>query len=132
MNALFIGTALLYWCPILNPVPQLPRITPLFGMLYMFISTQPMMALGALIVFSGSPLYTLYDGAPLLWGFTRLGDQQMAGLIMWLIMDIPLIATITILFFRWMAHQERMQQRIEAEQDEELIWQVPLRMGSPE
>jgi cytochrome c oxidase assembly factor CtaG len=53
MNLMFIGTAILYWCPILNPVPQLPRITPVFGMLYMFISTQPMMALGALIVFSG-------------------------------------------------------------------------------
>ncbi|HEY7341425.1 MAG TPA: cytochrome c oxidase assembly protein [Ktedonobacterales bacterium] len=127
MNLMFIGTAILYWCPILNPVPQLPRITPVFGMLYMFISTQPMMALGALIVFSGQPLYSIYAGAPSLWGFTPLGDQQLAGLIMWLIMDIPLIVTITILFFRWMASQERAQREIEAlaHPEDELIWQTP-------
>jgi cytochrome c oxidase assembly factor CtaG len=125
MNLMFIGTALLYWCPILNPVPQLPRITPVFGMLYMFISTQPMMALGALIVFSGQPLYSIYAGAPLLWGFTRIGDQQLAGLIMWLIMDIPLIVAITILFFRWMASQERAQRLAETQHDDELIWQTP-------
>ncbi|MGE5335436.1 MAG: cytochrome c oxidase assembly protein [Nitrososphaerota archaeon] len=124
MNLMFIGTALLYWCPILNPVPQLPRITPVFGMLYMFISTQPMMALGALIVFSGRPLYSIYANAPSLWGFSPLSDQQFGGLIMWLIMDIPLIVTITILFFRWMASQERAQREAEAQGDDELIWQA--------
>jgi hypothetical protein len=41
-------------------------------------------------------------------------------------MDIPLIVTITILFFRWMASQERAQREAEARQDdEELIWQTP-------
>jgi cytochrome c oxidase assembly factor CtaG len=127
MNLMFIGTAILYWCPILNPVPSLPRITPVFGMLYLFISTQPMMALGALIVFSNQPLYSSYAGAPRIWGFTPLGDQQLAGLIMWLIMDIPLIVTITILFFRWMASQERAQRESEARQDDELIWQASPR-----
>lgn len=130
MNLMFVGTALLYWCPILNPVPSLPRITPVFGMLYMFISTQPMMALGALIVFSSQPLYSIYAGAPSLWGFTRIGDQQLAGLIMWLIMDIPLIVTITILFFRWMAGQERAQRQTESRQDDELIWQAPAQVSS--
>jgi cytochrome c oxidase assembly factor CtaG len=125
MNLMFIGTAILYWCPILNPVPALPRITPVFGMLYMFISTQPMMALGALIVFSGRPLYSIYANAPSILGSTPLGDQQLAGLIMWLIMDIPLIVTITILFFRWMASQERAQRQAEARQDDEVIWQAP-------
>lgn len=125
MDATFLGTAILYWCPILSPVPQLPRISPVFGMLYMFISTQPMMALGALLVFAGGPLYHLYDGAPALWGLSRLGDQQLAGLIMWLIMDIPLLLTITILFFRWLNEQERQQRASEAlaYEEEDLIWQ---------
>ena len=125
MNLFFVGTAILYWCPILNPVPSLPRITPVFGMLYMFISTQPMMALGALIVFAGQPLYSVYATAPRVWGFSPLFDQQLGGLIMWLIMDIPLIVTITILFFRWMASQERKQRASEAEQygDDDIIWQ---------
>lgn len=122
MDATFIATALLYWLPILSPVPEVPRISPVFGMFYMFISTQPMMALGALIVFSSQPLYALYAQAPLLLGFTRLGDQQMAGLIMWLIMDIPLLLTISLLFFRWMNAQERAEREAAGEIDE-LAWE---------
>jgi cytochrome c oxidase assembly factor CtaG len=84
-----------------------------------------MMALGALIVFAGQPLYSVYANAPRVWGFSPLFDQQLGGLIMWLIMDIPLIVTITILFFRWMASQERKQRASEAEQygDDDIIWQ---------
>jgi putative membrane protein len=124
MNALFIVTAILYWCPILNPAPELPRLTPLAGMVYMFISTQPMMALGAIITFSSQPLYTIYQHAPLLGGFTRLGDQQLAGLIMWLLMDIPLLITLSILFFRWMGEQERKELAAVGQlpEEEELFW----------
>lgn len=122
MNMTFLLTATLYWCPILSPTPRLPRISPVFGMLYMFISTQPMMALGALIVLANRPIFPTYQNAPLLWGFTRLGDQQFGGLIMWLIMDIPLLLTITILFFSWVNGIERRQRLAEAAQEEDLIW----------
>jgi cytochrome c oxidase assembly factor CtaG len=121
MNTTFILTATLYWCPILNPAPELPRLAPLPGMLYMFISTQPMMALGAIITFSAKPLFTIYQHAPLLGGFTRLGDQQLAGLTMWLLMDIPLLLTISVLFFRWMQEQER-KERERAALADELFW----------
>lgn len=125
MAAMFIGTALLYWWPILSPVPEVPRISPLFGMLYMFMSTQPMMALGALEVFSSQALYQTYQHAPLLWDFaSRLSDQQFAGLIMWLPMDIPLLVTLSILFFRWINEQDRKEREAAGELDDpELMWQ---------
>jgi cytochrome c oxidase assembly factor CtaG len=131
MDLLFILTALLYWAPILNPVPQLRRIAPLFGILYLFMSTQPMMALGALVTFAAHPLYSVYASAPRLLGvLTPMTDQQLAGLIMWLVMDIPLLIGISILFFRWMRQQEREQERQERMErtltpDEEVIWQPP-------
>jgi cytochrome c oxidase assembly factor CtaG len=112
MNLLFIGTSLLYWAPILSPANEVAkRISPLFGMLYMFISTQPMMALGAILTFSSQPLFHIYDNAPLIWGFTRLGDQQLAGLTMWLLMDIPLIIVLSVLFFRWVSALDRAERR---------------------
>ena len=120
MDALFIITALLYWCPILNPVPQLRRISPLFGMLYLFMSTQPMMALGAMMVLASHPIYSLYATAPRISGLTPLADQQLGGLIMWLIMDIPLLIGISILFFRWVRTHERDTGQLTPE--EELIW----------
>ncbi|MFI5272250.1 MAG: cytochrome c oxidase assembly protein [Ktedonobacterales bacterium] len=119
MVALFFATAILYWTPILSPIPELvPRLSFGAGMLYMFISTQPMMALGALLTFAPQPLYSRYAGAPLLWGFTRLGDQQFAGLIMWLPMDIPLLIALSVLFFRWMNHQELTERAAAGEFDE--------------
>src|SRR5579862_458943 len=120
MNLFFIGTALLYWAPILSPANEIARrISPLFGMLYMFISTQPMMALGAILTFASQPLYHTYDSAPLIWGFTRLGDQQLAGLTMWLLMDIPLIVVLSVLFFRWIQAMDRAERRAAGEFVEE-------------
>jgi cytochrome c oxidase assembly factor CtaG len=123
MDGMFFVTAIIYWCPILNPAPQLSRITPLFGMLYLFMSTQPMMALGALLVLSPAPLYHLYATAPRIFGgfgATALEDQQLGGLIMWLIMDIPLFAGITILFFQWMSKHERDAGQLTPE--EQILW----------
>jgi cytochrome c oxidase assembly factor CtaG len=118
MDAMFIGTAIIYWWPILSPVRAVPRISPLFGMLYMFMSAMPMMVIGALLTFAPDPLYTRYATAPLLWGFTRLGDQQFAGLTMWLPMDIPLLLTISILFFRWVNQQDLAERAAAGEFDE--------------
>lgn len=134
MNLLFIGTAVFYWAPLLSPSHEVAaRITPLFGMLYLFVSTQPMMALGALLTFSAQPLYHVYDGAPLLWGFTRLGDQQLAGLTMWLLMDIPLLGGLCVLFFRWVDQMDRAERRAVGENvdavapelapEQDLIWE---------
>ncbi|MET4682698.1 cytochrome c oxidase assembly protein [Brevundimonas faecalis] len=39
--------------------------------------------LGALIVFSGEPLYAPHFASTMAWGVTPLEDQQAAGLIMW-------------------------------------------------
>ncbi|PWT76846.1 MAG: hypothetical protein C5B60_03660 [Chloroflexi bacterium] len=118
MDAMFIITAIIYWWPILSPVQAVPRISPLFGMLYMFMSIMPMMVIGALLTFAPDVLFTRYVGAPSLWGFTRLGDQQFAGLTMWLPMDIPLFITISILFFRWVNQQDLAERAAAGEFDE--------------
>lgn len=130
MDAMFIGTAIIYWWPILSPVRAVPRISPLFGMLYMFMSAMPMMVIGALLTFAPDPLYTRYATAPLVWGFTRLGDQQFAGLTMWLPMDIPLFITISILFFRWVNEQDLAERAAAGEFDEVLDPSPPARVES--
>ncbi|MGO8951152.1 MAG: cytochrome c oxidase assembly protein [Ktedonobacterales bacterium] len=125
MDAMFVGTAIIYWWPILSPVKEVPRISPLFGILYMWMSIMPMMVIGALLTFASGVLYTRYDSAPLLWGFTRIGDQQLAGLTMWLPMDIPLFITISILFFSWMNQQE-MTERAAAGEFDEVMEPAPI------
>ncbi len=115
----FIALGVLFWWPVLSPVPDLlPRISRGFGVLYLFLACQPMVALGALLTFSATPLYQPYVTAPRIWGSTPLGDQQLGGLIMWLPSNIPYVIGLSVLFFRWVGEQDRAERLAAGESDE--------------
>jgi putative membrane protein len=114
----FVGTAVLFWWAVLSPVRAVPRIAPGFGVLYLFIACQPMVALGALLTFASVPLYQPYVDAPRLWGSTPLGDQQLGGLIMWLPSTAPYLIGASILFFRWVGIQDHAERTAAGEFDE--------------
>jgi putative membrane protein len=50
--------------------------------------------LGALLVFAPSPLYAPHFATALGFGLTPLEDQQLAGLIMWVPANLPLLALV--------------------------------------
>lgn len=50
--------------------------------------------LGALLVFAPSPLYLPHLGSTLNFGLSPLEDQQLAGLIMWVPANLPLLALV--------------------------------------
>ena len=47
--------------------------------------------LGALIVFAPRPLYVVHFASTAAWGLTPLADQQLAGLLMWVLAMIPYV-----------------------------------------
>lgn len=105
----FIIFALIYWWPIFSPMSeQLPRLSIGGQILYMFFGGMPMVALGAGLTFA-PPLYAPYIHAPRLWGLSPATDQQLGGLIMWIPGNIIVIVIVSILFIRWMQHQEAKQ-----------------------
>ena len=113
----FIVFGVLFWWPILSPVRQIPRISRGFGVLYLFMACQPMVALGALLTFAAQPLYQPYVVAPRIWGSTPLGDQQLGGLIMWLPTNIPYVIGLSALFFAWVAEHDRAEREAAGEFD---------------
>ncbi|WP_247869207.1 cytochrome c oxidase assembly protein [Ahrensia sp. 13_GOM-1096m] len=50
--------------------------------------------LGALLVFAPQPLYLPHMATTLAFGFSPLDDQQLAGLIMWVPANLPLLAAV--------------------------------------
>ncbi|MEO7000362.1 MAG: cytochrome c oxidase assembly protein [Ktedonobacterales bacterium] len=105
----FIALGVLFWWPVLAPLKEL-RISRGFAVLYLFMGCQPMVALGALLTFAAQPLYQPYVTAPVIWGSTPLGDQQLGGLIMWLPTNIPYVIALSAAFFQWVGdldHRER-------------------------
>lgn len=79
----FLGTALLFWFPVIQPWPSRP-IWPRWAMIpYLLVADLQNTALGGFFSFYDRVIYPTYAVAPRLWSLTPLADQQAAGAIMW-------------------------------------------------
>src|SRR5439155_14399529 len=80
---------------------ELPHAAPLS------LPARPAMSLvGALITLSEEVLYPFYTRAPRVWELTPLADQQLGGLLMWVVGTLVLWAAATVVWFRWAAREE--------------------------
>ena len=80
-----------------------------YGMavLYVFLTAVHSGGLGALLTFAPQPWFAAYArrGAP--WGVDSLGDQQLAGLLMWIPAGSIFIVLGLALFAAWLGETER-------------------------
>ncbi len=81
-HVFFLGTALLFWWPVLHPAGR-RRLGYGGALLYVFGMFLLGGGLGALLTFASTVLYA-YGPATRAWGLSPLEDQQLAGLIMWI------------------------------------------------
>jgi putative membrane protein len=105
-HLVFIATAVIMWWPVLSPAPELPRASYATQLLYLFALGLPMALAGALITLAGSVLYPFYESAPRVWGLTPAADQQLGGLLMWVVGTIYLWVAASVVWFRWSAREE--------------------------
>ena len=91
MNLSFLGTGLLFWSVILEPVGR-RRLDYASCALYVFSAALVTALPGALVTFARQPLYLTDLHGPIPFGLSALADQQLAGLIMWIPMDLILFA----------------------------------------
>ncbi len=100
-HLMFMVTATLMWWPVMSPSPEIPRLSPGLGMLYLFLVGIPMQLVAALITLADGVLYPWYSVAPRMWGLSPLDDQQLGGLLMWVPGNLWMFLAIGVLFFRW-------------------------------
>ncbi|CAN5850567.1 cytochrome c oxidase assembly protein [soil metagenome] len=106
-HATMLGSALVFWAPVIQP----RRTNPGLGVLLLFISMIASGILSALLVFSPTPWYAHDD--TLAWGLTRLADQQAAGAIMWVLGGTIYVVSGAIAVMRWLRLDETTAQRME-------------------
>ena len=106
-HVVFLTTAVIMWWPVLSPVPELPRIPHLLQMLYLFLLGIPMSVTGALITLSDSVLYPFYAAAPRVGRLSALYDQQIGGLLMWVLGGLMLWIVMTVIWFRYSIWDQR-------------------------
>jgi cytochrome c oxidase assembly factor CtaG len=94
------GVAL--WWPVLAPGPEVGRMGRPMKMAYLFAATLVPIIPSAFLTFAEYPLYATYELAPRIFEkLTAQQDQQVAGLIMKLVGDLPIWFAFGVLFFRW-------------------------------
>lgn len=97
---------LVFWWPVVAPVPERPRFPAALKMGYLFLATVINTLPYAFLTFGDLPFYGLYELAPPVSGITTRQDQQIAGLLMKMGGGLILWSAITILFFRWFQREE--------------------------
>ncbi|MEV4754231.1 cytochrome c oxidase assembly protein [Micromonospora sp. NPDC049559] len=102
-HASFVGTALLLWSLVWGARRQ--RLPGPVAVLLLFATMLAASALGAALTLASAPIYpgdvlARYGGDP-------LADQQRAGLVMWIPMDVVVLAAAVALFLRWLSRLDR-------------------------
>lgn len=107
LHVVLFVSSLIVWLPVVSPLPEIPRLTPVLRMLYLFTWSIVPTVPASFLTFGSEPLYKFYERFPHLFGLSTLADQQLAGLIMKIAAGLLLWMIIAVVFFRWAAEEDR-------------------------
>jgi putative membrane protein len=101
-----VGGLFLWW-PVMGPTPAVVRLSRPLKLGYLFLSTLVPIIPSAFLTFADYPLYATYELAPRVWPIlTAQQDQQVAGLLMKIVGDLPIWFGFGVIFFRWAKQDE--------------------------
>jgi putative membrane protein len=101
MHLVLMVVGVIFWWPLLSPLPEMPRLSYPAQMLYLFLVLIPMAAVAAPISFATSVIYPWYLEGPHPFGVSPLADQMAGGLLMWVGAGFYVICVATLIFHRW-------------------------------
>lgn len=90
-HGMFLGTALLFWWVIIDPVPRHHKVRPDYAIAMLFVAGAVGDLLSLYILFSPEVLYSYYLVSETIWGLSQHADQRIGGLVM--------LLTGTIVYF---------------------------------
>jgi putative membrane protein len=113
-QAMFFGTGLLFWWPVIQPWPSV-TIGPRWSLLlYLFLATLPCDILSGFLAFSDRVAYPVYFSTSRLFGFSVLEDQQCAAAVMWTCVTLVYLVPTAIISSKLLApgasHEHDLQQ----------------------
>lgn len=109
LDLMWLLAGLLFWMPVISPMPELRPSSYGTRMVYLFLAGQviPMIP-GGFLTFSEFPLYQTYELAPRIGGFSAGHDQALAGALM-KVGGVPVVwGTMFALMIRWARSEGHM------------------------
>ena len=105
MQVSLLGSAVWFWAAI-------RRASAPAAVAALLIAMVAMGLLGALLTFTGQPVYAPHFLTTAAWGLSPLGDQQAAGLIMWAPAAAVYLAAALLVLGRWIGPDVRAGARV--------------------
>lgn len=113
-HLIYIGSAMLFWWPVVGADPSPHRMTWPGRILYLALGMPLSSFLGLVIFSTPTILYDHYATLERDWGWTPLEDQQWAGGIMWAGGDLVFVIALITAVAAWMRHEEGANRREDA------------------
>ena len=104
-HAGFLAVSVLFWAVVLDTAKTRAPAGRIFLVFAVALQSS---ALGAIIAFAGSPLYSPEVLGTPVWGLTPLEDQQLAGALMWVLPGILYLVMMIGLLFVWFKSMEAL------------------------
>jgi len=107
-HAMLLGTALLFWWPVIRPAPRLrPPSHPGLLIAYLVAATGQNTALGMALTVPDRPFYPHYVRAAATLGISAVDDQAFGGGLMWSMGHMYLLPILVILYV--LAHESERE-----------------------
>ncbi len=106
-HALYLGSGLLFWWPIVGLDPAPHRMGHPGRILDLFMQMPQTSFLSMAILFAGQPLYPHYATLNSPYGIDALADQQLAAGIMWFVGDVIFMVALLVVLAGWIRSEER-------------------------
>lgn len=97
----WLVAGVLFWWPLVVPVPHRPLFAVPFRMLYLFLGTLAHTGIAIVMLVRDHPMYGVYELAPRVINLSAMDDLQVAGGIMELGGAAVIFGVLTVMFFRW-------------------------------
>jgi cytochrome c oxidase assembly factor CtaG len=113
-HASFLTAGVLFWAPVLEPLPAPAWFGSGAKLLYIVVARFTSMILANVLLWSNGPSYETYRHSVERWGISAAGDQGIAGGLMMIVDSVITIAAIAWLFLKLAGESERRQELIES------------------
>lgn len=120
-HALYLGSALLFWWPVVGVDPAPRRLSHPLRVGYLLVGMPFSSFLGLAIFSATSVLYPHYATLVRDWGQSPLEDQQWAGGIMWAAGDLFFLIAVVLAVGAWLRAEEAEGRRVDAVLDRQAM-----------
>jgi putative membrane protein len=118
-HATFLLAALLFWWPVVAADPGPWRLPHPVRLFYLFLAMPQNSFLGVALMNAPGILYSHYLSNRRTWGPTALADQNLGGVLMWVIGDLVFLTAMAAVVAGWVRHEDRRTARMDARLDAE-------------